>query len=212
MHTAADEIVLVRHGETTGESSIRYNGRTDVPLSDMGIEQMRRAGRALQDEHYDRLIVSPLMRSHHAGHIVSGASRGLTPNIVFGLREIDFGRWEGLTAEEIKVQDPTFYAQWRNSPGDFQFPDGESRNGFRERIVETTQSTLEPLTGTTLAVLHKGVIKTILVTLANLDPSAFQTLEVELGSIHRLRRDVSGWRLIDTGLVDHLGGLRQTGT
>ena len=44
-------LILVRHGETEGESSIRYHGRTDVALSELGRAQMRLAGRAIETRH-----------------------------------------------------------------------------------------------------------------------------------------------------------------
>jgi broad specificity phosphatase PhoE len=207
-----DELVLVRHGETTGESSVRYNGHTDVALSDLGARQMEAVGEALCHEAFDRVIVSPLRRSRRSGELVRGDRPGLETTTVEGLREIHFGAWEGLTVEEIAERDPDTYALWRRSPDDFQFPDGDSRYGFRARVGQASLDHVDPCEGKTLAVLHKGVIKVILVTLARLDPDAYHGLEVELGSVHRLRRHACGWELAHTGVVDHLGALRQPGS
>ncbi len=66
---------LVRHGETEGESSIRYHGATDVPLSDLGREQMRRAARAIAAPRdarpFSDVFSSPLIRASEGARIIS---------------------------------------------------------------------------------------------------------------------------------------------
>jgi broad specificity phosphatase PhoE len=69
-------LILVRHGETEGESSIRYHGRTDVPLSELGRAQMRLAGRALETRYggvsFAGVFSSPLVRASEGARIVAG--------------------------------------------------------------------------------------------------------------------------------------------
>ena len=48
--------------------------------------------------------------------------------------EIDFGRWEGLTKEEIEASDPMPYADWQAKAEDFEFPGGEARSAFSARV------------------------------------------------------------------------------
>ena len=55
-----NRILLVRHGETRGESSIRFYGRTDVELSEQGESQIRAAARRLPGECFDCVVASPL--------------------------------------------------------------------------------------------------------------------------------------------------------
>ena len=63
-------ILLIRHGETEGESSIRFHGATDVPLSELGRGQMRAAARALPDAAIDLVVASPLARAWEGARIV----------------------------------------------------------------------------------------------------------------------------------------------
>jgi broad specificity phosphatase PhoE len=99
-------IVMIRHGETVGNSSVRYHGSSDLALSDTGREQLRRAAQRLRTEFFDAIVASPLRRSWQGAAIVApGASIRLEDDF----REVHFGRWEGMTAEEIRASDPMLY-------------------------------------------------------------------------------------------------------
>ena len=111
-------LTLVRHGETEGQSSIRYHGRNDVPLSALGRAQMERARAALRAQRFDAVYASRLSRSVEAAAIIAGISPEQRTRItrVAGFNEIDFGEWEGLTAEEIRARDPEGYARMALQP------------------------------------------------------------------------------------------------
>ena len=110
------ELILVRHGETVGESTIRLNGSTDVGLSDHGRRQMERVRDALTEagraKSFDRLYVSPLSRSISSAAIVH-PSPSPAPTIVDAFTEIDFGVWEGMTAAEVRPRDPRQFEAWK---------------------------------------------------------------------------------------------------
>jgi broad specificity phosphatase PhoE len=190
------EIVLVRHGETEGESSIRLNGSTDVALNRTGRQQMRAAGESLAAEVFDTAIVSPLSRSREGAEIVLGG-RGPAPRIIEGFREIDFGDWEGLTFAEIEQRDPEGYARYLAEGLAFRFPGGESRAGFRARVAAAVPEAAFDPGVRALGVLHKGVIKIILSELLGLTFEEYSDIPVGLGSIHRVQHDGVRWQRTD---------------
>jgi broad specificity phosphatase PhoE len=198
------ELVLVRHGETEGCSSVRLNGATDVVLSHVGREQMRHVGRALAGETFERVLVSPLQRSREAAGLIL-AGRGPKPELVPAFTEIDFGRWETLTWDEIEARDPAAHAEWKRGQAGFRFPGGESKLEFRERVASAVTEQFREGQGRTLAVLHKGVIRVILGALLGLDLQASLQIAVHLGSIHRLIGPGPGWSYVMANQVDHLG-------
>ena len=151
-------IVMVRHGETEGRSSVRFHGSADVPLCDEGREQLRRSARALGTEIFDLVVASPLQRSWEGAAIVSG---GAPIRLESDFREIDFGRWEGLTAEEIEASDPTLYRDWQSGVANFDCPGGEPRAEFHARVIRGLESLLASGAVSVLLVSHKGVIRTI---------------------------------------------------
>jgi broad specificity phosphatase PhoE len=181
----------VRHGETTGQSSIRYYGATDVPLSALGEEQMRRAADALSHERFDAVYSSRLSRARRGAELV--ARRAPTPVAAFD--EIDFGRWEGLTIEEIAARDPDLFARWQDDPESFVYPDGECRRAFQQRVAAGLAELLaDPAGPHRLLVVHRGVIAVALSELLGLDAPQRRRLDIGLGSIHILTRDANGWR------------------
>jgi broad specificity phosphatase PhoE len=151
-------IVLLRHGETVGNSRERFHGSRDVALSDEGREHMRTAARQLAREVFDVVVASPLRRSWEAARIAAG---GAPVRIEPGFREIHFGRWEGLTAEEIEAADPVLYRDWKARAPGFEFPSGEPRAAFRKRVLEGLARLEQGGAAHALVVVHKGVIRTL---------------------------------------------------
>ena len=196
------QLIFVRHGETDGESSVRYHGRNDVPLSATGRLQMRRVAAALDGRPFAAVYASTLSRAVEAARIVGGTD---AVRCLPGFDEIHFGDWEGLTAAEIRDRDPDHFARWQQHAGDFQFPGGESTAGFRDRVVRTLHAVLaEAPAGDLLFVVHKGVIRSVLVELLQLDEPARQALRVELASIHAVKRRAGGWQALVLDRTDHV--------
>ncbi|MDP4334505.1 histidine phosphatase family protein [Curtobacterium sp. A7_M15] len=92
------ELVLVRHGETEWSKSGQHTGRTDIPLTENGIEQAKRAGRYLADRSFALALSSPLQRARDTAALV-----GVDPELDEDLYEWDYGAYEGLTTPQIKV-------------------------------------------------------------------------------------------------------------
>jgi broad specificity phosphatase PhoE len=208
--------VIVRHGETTGNSSIRYYGRTDVALSDLGRRQMlatraalaQRFGHSLGIARFDPIFASPLSRARDCATIVTGAS----PILIDEFVEIDFGAFEGLTADEIRERYPDDFTQWQEHRLDpaYAYPQGESRGEFLERVHRGVTRMLTQIDqargdrgGSAIVVAHRGVIRAITQRLANVSPV------IELASIHCLVRDSgqSDWRAEFLDDTQHLADI-----
>jgi broad specificity phosphatase PhoE len=197
-------LILVRHGETEGESSIRYHGRTDVALSELGRAQMRLAGREIAKRqgarNIARVFSSPLIRASEGARIVAGNST--PPVTIEEFVEVHFGLFEGLTAEEIRERYPEEFARWnadRFAPS-YIYPEGEGRAEFTDRVergLERMLTLWTPRGDDALLVAHRGVIRAIVRKLTRLEPI------VELGSIQIVRFD-GEWRSEQLDLVDHL--------
>jgi broad specificity phosphatase PhoE len=202
-------LILVRHGETVGNSSIRYYGRTDVALSDLGRAQMRAAARWLRarfdDTHLVPVFTSPLQRAIESARLIAGPD--MTPIEIAEFAEVDFGLFEGLTAEEIAQQYPDEFRLWnrdRLAPY-YGYPGGERRADFTARVNHGIERMLSMLDGLrpsshALLVAHRGVIRTITQRLAGVAP------EIAIGSIQILQTDaVAGrWTAEIADVADHL--------
>ena len=198
-------ITLVRHGETTGQSSIRYYGATDVPLSETGEAQMRRVGTALVGERFDAIFCSRLRRSRDAVALVGGDR--LLPTPVAEFDEVDFGNWEGWTHEEIAARDPVNYQRWQTGGDAFTYPGGESRQAFIRRVGRGLANVLaNQSAGNLLMVLHRGVIAVILGELLRLPSERRRVLAIDLASIHVVSCNAGRWRSECLNRLDHLRG------
>jgi len=151
-------IVLIRHGETVGNSSERLHGSADLALSDSGRAQMRRAAASLRTEIFDLVVASTLRRSWEGAQIASG---GAPIRLEADFREIHFGRWEGLTKREIEASDPIAYQDWQARKGGFEFPGGELRAQFRARVAKGLERLQASGASAALVVVHRGVIRAL---------------------------------------------------
>lgn len=150
-------LLLVRHGESEWNAGGRVQGQGDPPLSAAGRDQARRAAEAV-DGVDGPVVASDLRRARETAEILAEA---LGLGAVIGeptLREIDVGRWSGLTRPEIEARDPEAYAAWREGRLE-AFPDGESRETFAARVLKGLERAVEH--GAALAVAHGGVLRAI---------------------------------------------------
>ena len=194
-------LTLVRHGETVGQSSIRYYGATDVALSDLGIRQMQRVRDALAAERFDAVYSSALQRTTTAAAIIAPR---VTAQPLEAFNEINFGDWEGLTREEIATRDPQGYELWRQRLHDFTYPGGDTVAVFRSRVADAFRGLLPALPERALFVVHRGVISSIISALLDLSPIERAEYPIDLASIHVLSRNDDGWRGDVVNAVDHL--------
>jgi broad specificity phosphatase PhoE len=212
-------LVLVRHGETVGNSSIRYHGRTDVALSDLGRRQICAARDLLESDRsigsLGAVFTSPLIRARESARIIAGGE--IAPTIIDEFAEVDFGLFEGLTAEEIRARYPAEFQQWNKDrlAADFVYPEGESRAAFVERVVRGGGRMLAGWNqiranrddaATALLVAHRGVIRALIREFAGID-----TPRIEIASIHVLEHESCGgnlragrWHPVVLDLTAHL--------
>jgi broad specificity phosphatase PhoE len=187
---ALRKLFLIRHGETDGQSSVRYYGSTDVALSASGKAQMRQVAAALRHQAVDLWVASSLRRSWAGAAI---ASRGAQVKLEADFREIHFGRWEGMTGEEIKASDPVRFEDWQSGAEGFEYPNGEPRETFRGRIRAGLERLLAADARTAACVLHKGVIREIVRQLTGSAPGRTQPA---VGGIVEVTRSATGeWLL-----------------
>src|SRR5262245_11465031 len=189
-------LVLVRHGETEGRSSVRFLGRTDTPLAEEGRDQLRRVRDELAPVSFDSAFTSPLARARESARILL-ERRGLSPQVVEGFREIDFGRLEGLTEPEIEAREPEFFRVWRVERSARGYPGGEGFEDFRRRVVEAFDG-LEAagsIRGSVLVVAHRGSLRAILSRALGPDAWGRRDLLLELGGWLSLREEGRSWRI-----------------
>lgn len=160
------ELFLVRHGQTEANQQRLFVGATDVPLDPLGERQANLVARRFASIDIDALVSSPLQRALRTAKAI-GEVTGIDPRIVPGLSEIDFGRIEGLSLQQVLEQFPELQdhvSDYFNL--DLEWPGGESRRGFARRVMTTFLGLLEEYERHRVAVVcHGGVIGSFLAQL-----------------------------------------------
>ena len=188
-------IDLIRHGEPEGGRMFR--GVTDHPLSDRGWEQMRLA--SASESGWQAVVSSPLQRCTEFAETLAEA-RGLPLEKDTAIREMDFGAWEGRTAEDILARGPGDLAGFWADPENAQPPDGEALPDFRERVVAGWEGLLGRYSGHhVLVVSHGGAIRVILAHVLGMPLANLFRMEVPYACRSRIRRDGVGTRLVAHG-------------
>jgi len=165
-------LFLVRHATTrASEDGVNLGRRTDPPLVDAGRALAARTGEAIAAELEDmphaelRVLSSPALRCRQTTrHVLDALGRSeLEPSVDAGLWEIDYGEWEGLSAEECRRRDPELRARWEADPFMTRTPGGESGSDVAARAFATLSSLEEWLAGSReavgLVVGHNHVVR-----------------------------------------------------
>ena len=154
-------VTVLRHGEVAGRRHV-FRGASDEPLSPKGLAQMQSAVECLGVPAFDRVASSPLARCGEFA-LALARERGLSFELLPELREMDFGRFEGLDSTEAAAAHPAAFAalsQWRTAA---VAPDGEALADFRLRVVSAWESWLASPGGRhRLLVTHAGVMRVLL--------------------------------------------------
>jgi probable phosphoglycerate mutase len=154
-------LILVRHGETPASVDRRFAGSTDVELTEHGREQAADLARRLRPIRIDALYASPLLRCRQTAHAIAGTT-GLEIREAPEMIECHFGRWEGLTTQEVMARDPAGFGAWIGDDGQCP-PEGESWKQVDERVWAWWERVSRRYADrTVVAVTHGGPILTIL--------------------------------------------------
>ncbi|MFD4626164.1 bifunctional RNase H/acid phosphatase [Streptomyces sp. NPDC058475] len=178
--------VLLRHGETllTPQKRFSGSGGSDPSLSDVGREQAERVAEALAARGTIQAIVaSPLTRTRETAGAVA-ARLGLDVVIEDGLRETDFGAWEGLTFAEVRERYPDDLNAWLASPKAEPTGGGESFAATARRIAATRDKLVAAYAGrTVLLVSHVTPIKTFVRLALGAPPESLFRMELSAASL-----------------------------
>lgn len=178
--------VLLRHGETplTPQKRFSGSGGTDPSLSDIGREQAERVAAALARRGtIQHIVSSPLARTRETARIVA-ARLGLEVTVEDGLRETDFGAWEGLTFGEVRERYPDDLNAWLASPEAAPTGGGESFAETATRIAAARDKLVAAYAGrTVLLVTHVTPIKTLVRLALGAPPESLFRMELSAASL-----------------------------
>ncbi|MGD0884618.1 MAG: histidine phosphatase family protein [Thermodesulfovibrionales bacterium] len=211
-------LYLIRHGVPEGSGTRRYTGSIDIPLSEKGAEQIRRAS-VLIVKH---LLASASVQTHNYLRDIHGLSaprpdpgnhdttlhavycsdlsralksaeiiaepHGVKTVAVEDLRERNFGIWEGMTFTEIRDRYPEEFQSWADNPLKFSPMGGESTIEVRDRTVPAVQDIMNKHRGEQIAIVAHGGVNRIVLC---------HVMGIPLENIFRLEQDHGAVNIIE---------------
>ncbi|MBI3947257.1 MAG: histidine phosphatase family protein [Armatimonadetes bacterium] len=182
-------IFLVRHGETEWNVARRIQGQVDVPLNEGGRRQAECLAGALAGAALAAIYASDLSRAVETAEAIA-APHGLTVIREPALRELGFGKWEGLDESEVQARYPEAYRGWREDSLRHRPPGGETIPELRTRVAAVYRGVLRAHAGqSVLLVAHGGPIRVLVL----------HALDAPLGAYPRLRTRNASLSLIEVG-------------
>jgi len=152
-------VFFIRHAKT--DMAGRFCGHSDPDVNARGLMQLSQLAHLLSAEAIDEIYSSDLRRAKSTAEAIA-AARNIPLSLRPALREIDFGRWEGLNWEQIELRDPDYARKWIAGYPQLSAPSGESFQSFEERILQEVNHLLDSSRGPMAVVTHAGVLRVVL--------------------------------------------------
>lgn len=177
------QLWLIRHPEVENAGTQPFNGHHDIGLSAQGEEQAERMVGFLTQQNLTRVISTGLKRTDYLGEMVAREAN-IPQEVEPLLKEMYFGRWEGLSAKDVGKAEPELYADCVAGDMDYRFPEGEQVQEFHDRVKRGLDKIIlktdDPVTA---IITHSGVVRMALIDLLKLDFQANWRFRIDYGSL-----------------------------
>lgn len=190
-------LYFIRHGETIWNKEGRFQGNTDIALSEKGIRQARRLQKLLQHTYFDAAYTSPLKRAIVTAQITLGEQK--TPLIQDSrLKELDFGEWDGYTHTELSAHYQKAFEAFERYPHIAPIPGEGSMEHCYLRVaaaMEDIRKQYQNIPGNILIVGHSTSLKMGILHLLDLSASFFYMLSLKNGTVTVLSEREGGFTI-----------------
>lgn len=155
-------LYLLRHGETDWNAKERVQGATDTVLNKKGLQQAYVAAEKLANENIETVYASDLKRARKTGDIVS-AKLDLPIHYTKRLRELNFGKAEGVKISDMQAKFPYIYQAINDIKNperyDIKYPNGETIGEVQQRFMKFVNKLLDDGRKSVLLITHGMLIR-----------------------------------------------------
>ncbi len=205
-------LVLVRHGQTEWNVGDRFRGRADIPLDATGSAQAEVTARHIA-AHWtpNAVYCSPLKRARQTAEKIAQLFR-LHERPHPGLLDIDYGVWEGYTADEIRAQHwGEALHLWYTRPHEAPIPGGENLQTVQLRAMGALREILHRHAGATVVIVaHTVVNRLLLLGILGLGNEHFWHLGQDPCAINLIEFDGQDYKLLKMNDTCHLFEVEQS--
>lgn len=171
-------LYILRHGQTEwNRDNNRYCGCSDIGLSEEGHRQAENVSRWIEKLHVDYVYSSPMIRAAETAAYIA-ARHQIEVQMEAGIREIDYGKWEGLTLDEIQTAYPDNWSKWFENPGNTRAgTNGESASQVFFRFERTIRELCDRHKGANVVIVsHSAASRMFLSGVLGMPMQAYRTL------------------------------------
>lgn len=167
-------LYLIRHGETDWNVLGKYQGSTDIELSETGLNQAKLLGKRFEKMELDKVYSSPLKRAMATAQTVADA-KNLPVILEEAFQEINFGDWEGKTTAEIEAEYSDMFKAFVKNPVNSPIPGEGSFKNAMDRGVTGIKKVLADCENENVAIIsHGALIRVIMMGLLELEESFYR--------------------------------------
>ena len=187
-------LFLLRHGPTEWTAARRLQGRSDIPLSEVG-RSMVGSWQLPERAVHGAWMSSPLSRSTETAEILRRCYRPTADLLIERrLAEMSFGEWEGQTLSELRSIHGPVMAEWEGGGLDFRAPGGESPRNVQDRLRPWLEE-LSAENNAVVAITHKGVIRALYALASGWDMRGKPPHRLADNAVHEFELDRAGFRI-----------------
>ncbi len=151
------KIYITRHGETQWNKEGRLQGWKNSNLTEKGIRDAKKLGYRLKDIDFDYIYSSPQERALNTAKYIRG-DKNTKIITLDSLKEMGFGKWEGMESSEIETLYPIEYFNFWNKPHLYNPVEGESFDELFSRVKNTLEEIINKSVGENILIVSHGVV------------------------------------------------------
>ena len=190
------KIYFIRHGETSWNVENRYQGWTDIELSEVGVKQAKLLGERFKNINVDKIYASPLKRAFETARQI-GENTGGDVVIDESFKEINFGEWEGGTISELTEKYGDEYLKFFNPPWATTFPGDGSFKNVESRMAKGIDRILKEDKGKSIVIVsHGGLLKILLLYVMGLPQDFYKKVWLDNTAVSLIEVNSEGKPLL----------------
>ena len=170
-------VIFARHGQTEWNKEIRFQGKTNVRLTEEGQLQAQALAERLSSWPLEVIYTSPLDRAVYTAQAIADR-HNLTPIMLPELQEIDFGSWEGRSIPELQREQHERYSLWRADPFFNPPPGAESWEKLYVRLSRAVKIFLDGSYKHIAVISHGGIMRALYAVFLGLNPHKVWNMDV----------------------------------
>jgi len=200
---------LIRHGTTQWNIKEVFRGQKDIELNEDGLKEAEATGLCLKNTPIQVIFSSPLKRAKKTADIIASYCK-VPVEILDDITDINFGKWQGMSHEDVKNCFPELYKKWKQSPHTVTFPEGEGLQRVKDRAAHAIERIIASKKLHTFAIVsHRVVCKVLTCYFLGLDLSRFWYIRHDTCAISVFQSTQDGYLVLKLNDSCHLNNILQ---